>query len=801
MKKIIVGTFFVLLVLFTINYTVNAQRSNVQGIIIGSLVDQESGKAISSATVKISLAGSDNILRITVSGKDGYFSFMDLPYAVYRLRFSSQGYADLVLDSISVRQERSDFDLNDIKLSRKAVEMAEVIVYAERPLIEQKEGKIIFNTGESALSNGANTTELLKQTPLVNVDNDGKISLRGKDAKILIDDKPVELNAKQLQDLLESMPGSMIEKIEVMTTPPPQYATERGGVINIVTKKGRTGIHTRLSVNYGTRGEAGASGSVGYRKSNFSLQVNAGFSSSSYNGDGSGVRQNFYADSSNFFITKSHNNNINSRPNLRININYDLTKKQNISLTLQYNNSNTDNTSNTSYANISAENLVYSRSVRNINNQGNILTPVMNLTYILKFGVPGDELKLIAGYTGGKNDNDKYFYQQYFGEDNSTINNDSTQTQSVSVKNSALTLRVNCDKVLKQDKCFLNTGGNINYYTSDNVQVTQVFKKPENIFFIQNALSNDFMYKQCLYAGRASLRYNVKKDINVTGGVQAEETIFRFTLGTNSPDAMHNYLSILPFATFVRKWKNDITLTVSYKRTVQRPGIAELNPAVDYTDPYNSKSGNPFLKPSYADNFDLIVGKWHKKYFANFSAGYNRLQDIYNTVKILLTDGKTFATWQNISGRKEYEVNAWGGYTLSKKSKANISIGYSFNEYSRFDRAVKKFINGGSFFTTCTGSYQFTELLITNYSFTYNRFANPQGSVRNNLSMNLGVQRKFLKKKLSVSFNVIDPFVQQQNKTITNGNNFVQESISNTYTRNFRISFAYTFNKNSKSRG
>jgi outer membrane receptor for ferrienterochelin and colicin len=47
----------------------------------------------------------------------------------------------------------------------------------------------------------------------------------------------VELNLQQLQDLLESMPGSSIEKIEVMTNPPPQYANEQGGVINIVTKK------------------------------------------------------------------------------------------------------------------------------------------------------------------------------------------------------------------------------------------------------------------------------------------------------------------------------------------------------------------------------------------------------------------------------------------------------------------------------------------------------------------------------------------------------------------------------------
>jgi hypothetical protein len=191
--------------------------------------------------------------RSAVTVKDGAFLFEQLPFGYYRLQISMIGFSTLRLDSIYLRAERFDFDLNDIKLHRKSTDMDEVIIYAEKPLIESKDGKITFNAGESALSAAASTTELLKQTPLVNVDNDGKVLLRGKDVKILIDDKPVELNAKQLQDLLESMPGSMIEKIEVMTTPPPQYANERGGVINIVTKKGKVGKSARLNVNYGTR--------------------------------------------------------------------------------------------------------------------------------------------------------------------------------------------------------------------------------------------------------------------------------------------------------------------------------------------------------------------------------------------------------------------------------------------------------------------------------------------------------------------------------------------------------------------
>ena len=201
-------------------YAQNKNAKNTTGIIIGNILDADNSKAIPGATISLNRISDPGFSKNAVSAKDGAFIFEQLPYGYYSLRFTAVGYASLQLDSIYIREERADFDLNEIRLNKKAKQMDEVIVYAEKPLIENTDGKIIFNTGESALSSAATTTELLKQTPLVNVDDDGLITLRGKEVKILIDDKPIELNAKQLQDLLESMPGSLIEKIEVMTTPP-----------------------------------------------------------------------------------------------------------------------------------------------------------------------------------------------------------------------------------------------------------------------------------------------------------------------------------------------------------------------------------------------------------------------------------------------------------------------------------------------------------------------------------------------------------------------------------------------------
>lgn len=206
----------------------SAQKTETNpGLVIGTLLDADNSRSVSGASITLTLLADSSVKHEQLSLKDGEFIFSKLFFGYYRLRVNAVGYANKVIDSIHIRPERFDFDLNDIRLNKQSSVMNEVTVFAEKPLIENKDGKIIFNTGESALSSGATTTELLKQTPLVNVDNDGKILLRGKEVKILIDDKPVELDAKQLQDLMESMPGSLIEKIEVMTTPPPQYANER----------------------------------------------------------------------------------------------------------------------------------------------------------------------------------------------------------------------------------------------------------------------------------------------------------------------------------------------------------------------------------------------------------------------------------------------------------------------------------------------------------------------------------------------------------------------------------------------
>ncbi|MGG9963390.1 outer membrane beta-barrel protein [Ferruginibacter sp. SUN106] len=784
-------------------FTGNAQKDTSKpkgnpGIIVGSVQDNENAKAVASATVTLTKIADTGAVKTFITAKDGSFLFDQLAFGYYRVQLSMVGYNNVRLDSIYIRAERFDFDLNEIKLHRRSTDMDEVIVYAEKPIIENKDGKIIFNVGESALSAGSSTTELLKQAPLVNVDNDGKVQMRGKDVKILIDDKPVELNGKQLQDLLESMPGSMIDKIEVMTTPPPQYANERGGVINIVTKKGRVGKSGRIGVSYGTRGENGINGSFSYRKNKIALNASAGFGYNAFEGSSYSNRQNIYTDSINYFNTIGNNSNDALRPNARLSLDYDMNKHHAFNFTTYYNSSNTESNSNNQYANINSGNLIYKLSNRAISTNSTSSSPSFNATYTAKGKLPTTVFKIITGVNFGSNDNERDYYQQYLNPDYSFTGTDSSQQQDTKIKNSTVSIRLNYDRLLKNNKFFLNLGNGLIRANNHNILNTAFLKKPDNIFIKNELLSNDIEFHQNVFFYRAALRYTIVPDFNVTAGAQVEQTTTKFNLVNDTSNYANNYWSPLPFVTIIKKWENDVNITASYKRSIQRPGLNQLNPSVDYSDPYNTRFGNPYLQPYFADNFDFIIGKWNKLYYANVSVGYNELKDIYSSIRTLQPDGKTTTTWQNLSGRKEYEANTWGGYTINKKAKVNISLGYTYNVYSIHDRTVNRYHNGGSVFSTFNGSYQFNDLLNSNASVTFNRFANPQGTVRSTLSMNIGVQQKFFKKKMILSVSMIDPFRQQQNKFFTYAGNFNLESYSTTKTKNFRIAVSYLFSKKVK---
>jgi hypothetical protein len=194
-----------------------------------------------------------------------------------------------------------------------------------------------------------------------------------------------------------------------------------------------------------------------------------------------------------------------------------------------------------------------------------------------------------------------------------------------------------------------------------------------------------------------------------------------------------------------------------------------------------------------------VLGRTRPKFYFNVGVGYNVIEDIFSQLRSLLPEGKTQITYENINSRTEYEMSTWSGYTFSRALRVNFSASYTYNQYGLRERTVNKFRNGGSLTSNLNTSFTPKDVWNITTNFTFNRFANPQGTVRSNISMNLGIQRRWLNKQLVTTINFIDPFIQQKNRSFTYAPNFNLETYNSTQTRNVRFTIGYNFN-NSKKR-
>ena len=149
-----------ILLIFCVTHQFAFAQPKESGIITANVFDSTK-KALNGVSVQL----------ISMTDKVGNFTLTEIPFGYYRLRLSYVGMQTITLDSIFFRTERFDFNLNDLIMKlKKSESLDEIIVYAEKPLIESKEGNITFNAGESALAAGSNASDLLESVPLVSKD-------------------------------------------------------------------------------------------------------------------------------------------------------------------------------------------------------------------------------------------------------------------------------------------------------------------------------------------------------------------------------------------------------------------------------------------------------------------------------------------------------------------------------------------------------------------------------------------------------------------------------------------------------
>ena len=209
------------------------------GKIMGSVQD-ETGKPIVSATASLLNKANSALVKVAITDKDGKYEFVNLKDGSYLISVSYVGYEKLNSDPVEVAAGKTS-EVSVISLKPANKDLAAVVVEGKKPFVETKLDRTVVNVEASPSSAGASAMDILEKSPGVMVNNDGVISLRGKQGVIvMMDGKPTYLSATDLANFLKNTPASALEVIEIMTNPSSKYdASGNSGVINIKTKKSK----------------------------------------------------------------------------------------------------------------------------------------------------------------------------------------------------------------------------------------------------------------------------------------------------------------------------------------------------------------------------------------------------------------------------------------------------------------------------------------------------------------------------------------------------------------------------------
>ena len=137
--------------------------------ITGAVSD--STKPLSLVTVRLFKKVNAPSLQTTLTKEDGTFQLNKPDTGNYVLSFTHTGFAEKRVP-LSITITTGDLQIDPVQLSRATGVLKEVVVTAQRPLIEQSDDKIVFNVEDDPNSKTETAIDILRRTPFITVDGE-----------------------------------------------------------------------------------------------------------------------------------------------------------------------------------------------------------------------------------------------------------------------------------------------------------------------------------------------------------------------------------------------------------------------------------------------------------------------------------------------------------------------------------------------------------------------------------------------------------------------------------------------------
>jgi ferric enterobactin receptor len=764
--------------------------------ISGKIVDTAGQKPISFATVLLKNDKKVQLKSVATS-KEGSFTITGLSAGNYFLSVVIVGYQTKVVPVVLTNSSKT---LGNIALLTSPTQLKSVSITADRPLIKQEIDRISYDVKADPESKVNNVLEMMRKVPMLSVDGDENIQLQGNsNYKILINGRPSGMMERNPKDILKSMPASSIERIEVITTPPAKYDGEGlVGIINIITfKKVDNGTNGTINVNERFPvGGPGIGGTFTAKLGKFGIATNAGGNLSS-----SPLLNN-----SNSRITQINPTNLLQFGNrdqagksgyAGVELSYEIDTLNLVSAQLNYNANDNESLSN-QYSSLNAvQALMHTYELQNnLDGNGNGIDAALNY----QLGFKKDKNRLLTfSYRYYDFTNSQYNNVDVF---NQIINPVAGYTTPTALKNyqqnntggsSEQTAQI--DYVYPLKKVTIEAG--IKAIFRDNSSNFEFLSLNTSGSYVADPLrTNSFNNQQNVYGIYNTYQFSIKK-WGVKTGIRVEQTEIKANFYGANSQLDNSSLNFIPSISVNRKFKDNSSINFGFTSRIQRPGIGQLNPFVDRSNPNFESSGNPNLKPTNGNSLEVNYSRFKK---ASLNIGFRAMIIDNLIMPQVSTDPVTNITrssFANTGGATLLGLNLNVNYPFTSKLRATLGAMANYGMVNGEVNGIKIDKKGlmRKAFTSLT--YRPSKTWQATGSVNYNGPSlSLQGTSNSFVASSFSVNKDLFDNKLSISFAANNAFSKYRKAiNYTTGPNFTQESYNQNYQRNFTTSINYRFGK------
>jgi ferric enterobactin receptor len=660
------------------------------GEVMGAVVDSADKAPVARATIAVRSKADSALVTGALTGPDGTFRLQGLRPGGYYLRLTSIGFRPKSY-TFEITDAAPRANVGPLPITRIAVTLQSVQVEGERPLVVIEPDRNSYRAKDIAPA-AANASDVLQQTPSVEVDADGKVSLRGNEnVAVQINGRPTPIRGTQLAAYLKQIPANIVERIEVVPNPSAKYDPEgMAGIINIVLKANTDlGLSGGLNTGFANPGRFNAGTNLGYQEGKLTLFGTYGFNSDDRAIVGINDRERYGPSGAPISYTDQDidGRNKNAGHNISTNIDYKLTDKDVISNALSFNKRRSNDAALAGYTELDASRAFLERYVMDRNTRAKGLVIDNTLAWKRTIEPRKHELSTEVRFTRNKDDDNMLLWREPQNPDGTSsgpaIQGELNTTDALTRQ---ITAQLDYTRTLAP-KTKLETGLKETIRLLD--RDFSVVKDPlGDGNWAPSNLSNNFTFDERVHAGYGVLSQTVGK-FDLQAGLRAEFANRDFQLGGSAQSYPYKYHSLFPSGVIMYKPGEQSQIKVSYSRRIRRPGTQELNPFPVFFDQQNVFLGNPSLKPEYTDAYELGFSKSGSLGSIQLSPFYRHTSDVLrvdiNTSAVI--DGRevTSVSFQNLD-----KADSWG-----TDLNGSLRLGPKFNAFAGFN-LFKMVTDGGS---------------------------------------------------------------------------------------------------------